>query len=462
MAEAYTPEQRAEGKIRLGITRVAGAYPFHAAVLERLRVQARPEVDTMGITVSGDLVLLYYRAEFVLDITLGELEAVLLHEVHHVVFGHVLADPADYPDGWARTVAEEVTANEFVTLPLPGNPITLDRFPTLPPLESTRRRYARLKKIRKRSPVAVRGTATDAHDAGASRAGAGVVPGRGQGRALGPTRGCPRPTTAHEAAREVSRLMGEERAGTGPAGPGPIGQTVDDHGVWVEANRDPDRSRQAIREVVEEALLEVGLDRLPEHLGPAIEGLGIGRVPAAGRYELRVCGGNCLDWRRQLRRYTGRVLEERPIFNRPPRRFPDLVGILPGRRRQPTRPRVMAVIDTSGSMTGELLERVDSELARLARQSTVLVVECDAVVHRVYPYRKPGSFLGRGGTDFRPPLEAAFQRRHRPDLIIFFTDGLGPAPKTSPRTPVIWCLTPGGRPPATWGRVIRMDGPDRE
>jgi hypothetical protein len=48
---------------------------------------------------------------------------VLLHEVHHVVFGHVVADPDDFPDRWARIVAEEVTVNEFVTEPLPVTPV---------------------------------------------------------------------------------------------------------------------------------------------------------------------------------------------------------------------------------------------------------------------------------------------------------------------------------------------------
>ena len=148
------------------------------------------------------------------------------------------------------------------------------------------------------------------------------------------------------------------------------------------------------------------------------------------------------------------------MFNRPPRRFPELVGILPGRRRQAARPRVMAVIDTCGSMTDELLERVDAELAWMARQFAVTVVECDAAIRRVYRYRSLGSVLGRGGTDFRPPLERAFLRRHRADLVVFFTDGSARPPHRRRGRPVVWCLTPGGRPPATWGRVIKMGEAD--
>jgi hypothetical protein len=283
MAEFDAAVQRAEGRIRLGIARLADRYPFHAAVLDRFRLRARPEVGTMGVTVSGDAITLYHNPEFVLAISIGELEGTLLHEVHHVIFGHVLADPADFPDTWARTIAEELTANEFITEPLPGTPITLDQFPTLPPLESTRRRYDRLKRLRKRSPIGACGTAQGVPDAGAGQVGTGVALNDGQG----------------------------------PIGPGPAGRTVDDHSVWAEARRDPDRSRQAIREAVEEAVLKAGPGGVPEDLGPALEGLGIGHVPGAGWFEPQGRGRGRLDWRRQLRRYTGRVLEERPVFTRP-------------------------------------------------------------------------------------------------------------------------------------------------
>jgi hypothetical protein len=431
MVEADIAAARAEGKIRLGIDRLAGRYPFHAAVLGRFHLRVRREVATVGVTGDGDAIPLGFNPEFVLAISVDELVGVLLHEVHHVVLGHVLDDPADFPDAWARTVAQELSANEFIAEVLPGNPIRLEQFPTLPPLESTRRRYDRLKKIHKhkRSPIGACGTAHGVPD---DRARDGVAPGAGPGQASVPARGRPHP----------------------------IGPLLDDHSIWAEARRDLDRSRQAIRELIEEAILEAGPDRLPEGLAPAVEALGIGHVRGAGWFRPEGRGRGRLDWRRQLRRYTGRVLEERPVFNRPPRRFPELVGILPGRRRQATRPRVMAVIDTSASMSDALLEQVDVELARLARRSDVLVVECDCDVQQTYTYRrKPGSFRfrGRGGTDFRPPLEPEFLRRHHPDLIILFTDGDGPAPEAAPRPCIIWCLTADGHPPAAWGRVVRME-----
>jgi predicted metal-dependent peptidase len=434
MSENADLARRAEGKIRLGITRLADDYPFHAAVLERVRVQDRPAVSTIGVTVSGDAILLVYDPGFVLSVTVDELEGVLLHEVHHVVLGHVLTDPADFPDEWARTVAEEVSANEFIKRPLPGDPITLDQFPALPPLESTQRRYDRLRKVRKRSQVLACDAAPD---------GPGTLGAPGGASSVGPG-GSP------EAARAT---RGGARAGRQR----PPGRTIDDHSVWGEARRDPDRARQSIREVIQEALLEVGAGRLPDDLEPAVRDLGIGCNPGIGRLDLQGGEQGRIDWRLLLRRYVGRDLEERPVFTRPPRRFPELLGILPGRRRQAARPHILAVLDTSGSMTDRLLEQVDAELARLARRFTVVVVECDAAIQRVYPYRKLVDLVGRGGTDFRPALEPTFLRQHRADLVVFFTDGYGPAPTEPPRVPVVWCLTECGQPPAAWGRVIQME-----
>ncbi|MBM4148956.1 MAG: hypothetical protein FJ224_07920 [Lentisphaerae bacterium] len=116
-----------------------------------------------------------------------------------------------------------------------------------------------------------------------------------------------------------------------------------------------------------------------------------------------------------------------------------------------------AVIDTSGSLDDEMLADISAELASMSRHFQVRVVECDAVVRRVYDCRPITDVQGRGGTDLRPPFEKDFLRRERSDIVVYFTDGLGPAPRNPPAIPVIWCLTPGGQKPSRWGGEIRMD-----
>src|SRR4051794_34795914 len=103
MTRSRTSIQHSNSKIQLGVEKLADRYPFHVAVLERLRLSPEPRVGTMGVTVAGGGVLLLYNPEFTLRLLADELLGVLVHEVHHVVFGHLLADPKDFPDKWART-----------------------------------------------------------------------------------------------------------------------------------------------------------------------------------------------------------------------------------------------------------------------------------------------------------------------------------------------------------------------
>jgi predicted metal-dependent peptidase len=376
--------RRAEGRMTMAIERIASRYPFHAALLGKFKVEARPAIGTMAVMPMEDAVRMIYAPDFVLGLTMAELGGVLLHEVHHVLFGHFAMKHEDYPDNLALTVAQEVTCNEFIKEPLPGG-VLLKDFPQLPPNESTEERYRRLFDPNRKTMFVV---------------------------------------------------------------------TIDDHGVWQGGDLHTD----ALWEAVEGAAQEAGINQLPQPLRDAIGKLA-GDNSGSAMESLMPSKNGTVDWTVQLRRYTGQVLEVRPVYTRPPRRFPEMVGILPGQARQACRPKVMAVIDTSGSITPELLTQINSELTRLAKRHTVIVCECDCVIHRTYPYKPLTAVCGRGGTDLRPPLEREFLRRHKPDVIVYFTDGYGQASGRPPAAPVIWCLLPGGRVPAPWGRVVHTNPP---
>src|SRR5262249_33404171 len=123
----------AAGKLQLALERLAHRYPFHCTLLGRLRFVASPAVDKMAVAGPRAKVLLSHQPGFVCGITLPELGGVLLHEVHHVILGHLAMTPKDYPDAWALAMAQELTANEYIKEPLPGRPATLEDFPELPP-----------------------------------------------------------------------------------------------------------------------------------------------------------------------------------------------------------------------------------------------------------------------------------------------------------------------------------------
>jgi hypothetical protein len=133
-------EQSAQAVLRMrsALRRMVVRYPFHAEWLSPERWEEKPGLQTMAVSARDGRVRLYYNCVFVCECRPEELEAVIHHE------GHPFADRTDYPNRHARTIAEEVTVNEHVPEPLPGNPLTIEEFPQLPAGEDTHTRYHRL------------------------------------------------------------------------------------------------------------------------------------------------------------------------------------------------------------------------------------------------------------------------------------------------------------------------------
>ena len=275
MSKLTENRQQSEGRIDIAIQRLATKYPFHARILEQFSVLCSRTIDTMAVGLREKQLILLHNPEFVLELPMDQLTGVLLHEVHHVVFRHLLMQPDDYPDNWALIVAQEVTVNEFVMEPLPKGVITLELFPGLPPMESTERRYKRLLSHHERFDIGLPGT----------------LPCKGQ-----------------------------------------LGSPVDDHGLWAAATSDAFEGENIISEVVDTALSNVAHGELPDQLC-RMAGLG------TRDDEMLIVGAlrGKTDWRQVLRRHLGQQLEVRPTFTRPPRRFPHMVGAWPGRRRGPNK-----------------------------------------------------------------------------------------------------------------------------
>lgn len=114
-----------------------------------------------------------------------------------------------------------------------------------------------------------------------------------------------------------------------------------------------------------------------------------------------------------------------------------------------TIPVVEVDVDTSGSMGQSELVDCASELAGILRtlNAPINFVAIDAEIHEAKPvasWREAvAMFTGGGGTDFRPAFERLrkMPKRKRPHLLIFMTDGGGPAPSVPvPGVQVIWLL----------------------
>jgi predicted metal-dependent peptidase len=134
---------------------------------------------------------------------------------------------------------------------------------------------------------------------------------------------------------------------------------------------------------------------------------------------------------------------------------------------------VFLVIDSSASMGTKQLQHAVRETAAVLIQTgaeNVFLCIVDTAV-RMEPQRISLEDLenlnvpGRGGTDFRPAFKAAEEMVPHPDILIYFSDGDGNAPKEPPdNMHTIWCVVPSSyqRIPATWGDVIIISNDPKE
>jgi hypothetical protein len=186
-------------------------------------------------------------------------------------------------------------------------------------------------------------------------------------------------------------------------------------------------------------------------------------------------------WEDVLRLAAARALAPRRTvsWSRPSRAWLAVRGRTAGGARLPWEPgtsasqavpRLVLVVDVSGSIDEARLARFRREVESLrrrhgARLTVVLGDDAVRAVRHHDPARGAARWdellapvQGGGGTDFGPLLEEA--QRHRPDLVVVLTDLDGPA-GFRPAAPVVWAVpddAPAGLPPpvAPFGRLLRL------
>ncbi len=387
-------------------------YPHYAYILAQMIPFDDPTLDQMAVSYQRGTIYLHVNTAFFMREP-QYLRGVLLHEVHHVVLGHLTRfELRDVAHPHLMLQAMEISANEFIDEPLPGEPLTQKMYAHLGilPGQSTRERYEILCDAMERGePVLAASDYTvDQHLAW----GVGFPSSEQDSPIPPPTQ---RPEQPIQRVIRSGIAKGEELC----------------HEIkrpWIRlAGKDP-------AEILEE--LEAVQDS-----------------PIAP-----------MDWRAALQMFAGRMRTPRHTYSRPNRRFPRKVGIVPGRMYAPgsqSKPSLLVAIDTSASVThGELLE-IARHLQLLCSLVDLTIVECDVVVQRVYPF---DGFLrsvkGRGGTDLRPVFAPEFLQKHRPDGVIYFTDGEGPYPQEPPHVPTLWVLTWEEPFDCPWGEIAQLHLPE--
>lgn len=132
--------------------------------------------------------------------------------------------------------------------------------------------------------------------------------------------------------------------------------------------------------------------------------------------------------------------------------------VLPSLRRPV--PEVAVVVDTSGSISKDMLTQALTEVRGVltATGAGAVVLSVDAAVHvckRVFDARRV-RLEGGGGTDMGVGIEAALKIRPRPHVIVVLTDGYTPWPHDKPPAKVVVGILGDGPSPPAWAKEVRI------
>jgi len=236
--------------------------------------------------------------------------------------------------------------------------------------------------------------------------------------------------------------------GTGGAGCREI--TVEDHGGGIDVHLPgdlADSEREALEDMVRAA---VGHWRASDKRGSIPSNI-------ARKYDAAIPRVN---WRRQLLNHLSAFMGRNEFSrSRPNRRWMSEGVIVPGCHDEKVG-RVVVALDTSGSMSPELLGEVIAEIKPLMEQVLDLdLVVADAKVPEVVSldelptWFERGEAAGGGGTSHVPVFDWVARNGNPPDLFIGLTDLHTVLPPRRPNYPVLW-VVPEGHGEAKWGTVV--------
>lgn len=361
--------------------------PFYGHVLTGLVKEVNVEIQSLSLGVNANktpklaINPTYWQEELK---TPAQRLGALKHEVLHLVFGHLLREQ-DFANVRIFHLAADLVVNQYLS-PEQLNPtsLTLNHFPELDlqPFRSVDAYYEELANAWNKTLR--------------------------RGQIISPT---------------LSALMA---AGTGP---------LAGHELW---QNEVDRLSAA-----EKKVLETGIQQIVQQAIQRVGTKGQGSLPGGLQKQLNqlaIIHKPTLDWRRFLRLFIGagqRTFLQNTL-RKPSRRY----GVNPGLRIR-NKHKLLIALDTSASIADAEIQAFFQEIQHIWRLGTeIFILECDTQINNAYIYRgtTPAVVAGRGGTHFDAAISYANQQSDA-DAVVYFTDGLGPAPSLPCRKPLLWMIS---------------------
>jgi predicted metal-dependent peptidase len=213
-------------------------------------------------------------------------------------------------------------------------------------------------------------------------------------------------------------------------------EDMDDHSGWSDEAID----RHAVRNFFKESR-----DRY-----------GAGNVPGDVLIQINKLLESVTDWRKYLNNFIESNIEDVTELTRKKRNR--RTGILNEGKRLTESLHLAWAIDDSGSMSHEAISQAFAEMKRIHGLGTkITVMVGDAEISNVFDFdpSKIPDLKGGGGTSYQPFLDKAAELRV--DGIVVFGDMECFDQLSYTKVPVMWAMTPGASPPASFGIPVTIN-----
>lgn len=185
-------------------------------------------------------------------------------------------------------------------------------------------------------------------------------------------------------------------------------------------------------------------------LGEAAKKLGgqhPGNIPGAISRLIEKLQKVRFNWKQQLSLFSQTCAKEDvcPTWKKPSRRF----GVFAPGKRKDFRPRLLGIVDNSGSVDKKTYEAFISHMCKIADLCEVLDgIGVDTKVNFEFKFKrgetpKHEDRVSGGGTSFQPGFDYAKGKGY--DGIIYFTDGYASHTMDTYRIPTIFAICPRGQ-----------------
>jgi predicted metal-dependent peptidase len=173
-----------------------------------------------------------------------------------------------------------------------------------------------------------------------------------------------------------------------------------------------------------------------------------GKLPAGMERIIEDVLKPVLPWKNILRRFMTEKAMEDFTWAMPNRRFVGEHIFLPSRISEDSMGALAIIVDTSGSISNDILNDFGAEVQGVHREvkpKDLYVIYCDAEVNHVDHFGPDDTVTltahGGGGTDFRPPFEWMAENGVHPKCAVYLTDGYGMFPdEEDVPYPMMWAL----------------------